>query len=378
MVDYFNFDEVMGELEVSEEELRRMVSEGELRAFRSENKMKFRKEDVEVLQKGKESEPTIILPTDDQTGATDELSLDLDIDTAGLTEEAAPEPEPAPPPPPRIKPKSAPRPAVKPPPPKPAPKPPPKPPEPEPELELASEEPAEEEAAVELTADEPAEEVTAEVEEDSVVAEAGEEAGLDDLTIDEGGVAEAEETLVEEDMDTASTTAPLAFADESAEEENATCEVTEEGEEVERAAAAPRRGRRGAAAEVAETAPAKAGILWTIFLFLGFIPCALVVAVFVDDVMLQSGTAKQPGDAVIWMYNMAMDNFWEDGEWKNWAKNGAPEGTVGVDAAAVTETETQLRESDKYNIYLRPYNEKSYLQPDHAKTGAEEASSEPQ
>ena len=53
MVDYFSFEDVMRELELSEEDLKRMVSEGELRAFRDENKMKFKKEDVESLRKGR-------------------------------------------------------------------------------------------------------------------------------------------------------------------------------------------------------------------------------------------------------------------------------------------------------------------------------------
>ncbi|HZN62531.1 MAG TPA: helix-turn-helix domain-containing protein, partial [Planctomycetota bacterium] len=60
MVEYFSFEEVMRELELSEEDLKRMVSEGELRAFRDENKMKFKREDVEHLKKGRITEPTII------------------------------------------------------------------------------------------------------------------------------------------------------------------------------------------------------------------------------------------------------------------------------------------------------------------------------
>jgi len=78
MVEYFSFEEVMRELELSEEDLKRMVSEGELRAFRSENKMKFKREDVEHLRKGRITEPTIILPS--TPGATqDDTVLDLDV-----------------------------------------------------------------------------------------------------------------------------------------------------------------------------------------------------------------------------------------------------------------------------------------------------------
>jgi hypothetical protein len=90
MVDYFSFEDVMKELELSEEDLKRMVSEGELRAFRDENKMKFKKEDVENLKKGRITEPTIILPST-PGGGTDETVLDLDIgqETSALSEPPA-------------------------------------------------------------------------------------------------------------------------------------------------------------------------------------------------------------------------------------------------------------------------------------------------
>jgi excisionase family DNA binding protein len=78
MADYFSFEDVMKELEVSEDDLKRMVSEGELRAFRDENKMKFKKEDVDNLKKGRITEPTIILPST-PAGGQDETVLDLDI-----------------------------------------------------------------------------------------------------------------------------------------------------------------------------------------------------------------------------------------------------------------------------------------------------------
>ena len=91
MVDYFSFEDVMKELELGEEELKRMVSEGELRAFRDENKMKFKKEDVESLRKGRITEPTIILPSTPTSETQDETVLDLDIggETAALSDTSA-------------------------------------------------------------------------------------------------------------------------------------------------------------------------------------------------------------------------------------------------------------------------------------------------
>jgi hypothetical protein len=91
VVDYFSFEDVMRELELGEEELKRMVSEGELRAFRDQNKMKFKKEDVESLRKGRITEPTIILPSTPSSETTDETVLDLDIgqETAALSDTSA-------------------------------------------------------------------------------------------------------------------------------------------------------------------------------------------------------------------------------------------------------------------------------------------------
>jgi hypothetical protein len=91
VADYFSFEDVMRELELGEEELKRMVSEGELRAFRDENKMKFKKEDVESLKKGRITEPTIILPSTPSSETTDETVLDLDIgqETAALSDTSA-------------------------------------------------------------------------------------------------------------------------------------------------------------------------------------------------------------------------------------------------------------------------------------------------
>jgi hypothetical protein len=48
--DFFSFDEALSELRLKEEELKRLVSEGEIRAFREGETMKLRKGDVEALR----------------------------------------------------------------------------------------------------------------------------------------------------------------------------------------------------------------------------------------------------------------------------------------------------------------------------------------
>ncbi|MDQ7778404.1 MAG: hypothetical protein RDV41_01685 [Planctomycetota bacterium] len=90
MVEYFSFDDVLGELQLNEEDLKRMVSEGELRAFRDENKMKFRKDDVENLKKGLRTEPTVVLPPS-SAPAGEDSAADVGLESADtlLTPEPA-------------------------------------------------------------------------------------------------------------------------------------------------------------------------------------------------------------------------------------------------------------------------------------------------
>ncbi len=48
--EFYNFEEALGELRLKEEELKRLVSEGEIRAFRDGDTMRLRKSDVENLK----------------------------------------------------------------------------------------------------------------------------------------------------------------------------------------------------------------------------------------------------------------------------------------------------------------------------------------
>jgi excisionase family DNA binding protein len=47
--DFFSFDEALNHLNLREEELKRLVSEGEIRAFLEGDTMKLRRADVETL-----------------------------------------------------------------------------------------------------------------------------------------------------------------------------------------------------------------------------------------------------------------------------------------------------------------------------------------
>jgi hypothetical protein len=79
-IEYMSFEEVLTELRIDEEELKKLVSQGELRGFRDGLSMKFKKDDVIALKQGRETEPTIILTDSDQemgiAESSDELILE--------------------------------------------------------------------------------------------------------------------------------------------------------------------------------------------------------------------------------------------------------------------------------------------------------------
>lgn len=85
--DFFSFDEALDELRLKEEELKRLVSEGEIRAFRKGDTMKLRRSDVESLRAELSGEVV------DLGESTEELVFEDDpeiIDEAGMaTQEIA-------------------------------------------------------------------------------------------------------------------------------------------------------------------------------------------------------------------------------------------------------------------------------------------------
>lgn len=85
--DYLSFDKALSELRLRSEELRRMVSEGEIRAFREGETMKFKREDIESVAARRKGEEQLVFADslEDDTGmVTEELS---DADTLLAEEE---------------------------------------------------------------------------------------------------------------------------------------------------------------------------------------------------------------------------------------------------------------------------------------------------
>ena len=82
--DFFSFDEALNQLNLKEEELKRLVSEGEIRAFRDGDTMKLRRVDVENLKKELMGGEVV-----DLGGAGEDLVFedDLQLEEAGMATE---------------------------------------------------------------------------------------------------------------------------------------------------------------------------------------------------------------------------------------------------------------------------------------------------
>jgi excisionase family DNA binding protein len=75
--DYISFEKALAELNLREEDLRRMVSEGDIRAFREGASMKFRREDVDAMAQQRKGEEDLMFADslEDDTGmVTEEIS----------------------------------------------------------------------------------------------------------------------------------------------------------------------------------------------------------------------------------------------------------------------------------------------------------------
>jgi excisionase family DNA binding protein len=82
--EFFSFDEALNQLNLKEEELKRLVSEGEIRAFREGDTMKLRRADVENLRKELMGGEVV-----DLGGAGEDLVFedDLQVEETGMATE---------------------------------------------------------------------------------------------------------------------------------------------------------------------------------------------------------------------------------------------------------------------------------------------------
>ncbi len=86
--DFLSFEKVMRELQLEEDELKKLVSAGEIRAFRDADQMKFKKEDIVGFQKIQDgSEPDVIDLLEDDQEPVEEGDQGLESAGDDLTEE---------------------------------------------------------------------------------------------------------------------------------------------------------------------------------------------------------------------------------------------------------------------------------------------------
>jgi ribosomal protein S21 len=89
--DFVSFDKALRDLKLQSEELKKLVSEGEIRAFRDGPSMKFRREDIEALRRKDEPEELVFADAlEDDTGMVTEELSDEDTLLAEDDFEAAP------------------------------------------------------------------------------------------------------------------------------------------------------------------------------------------------------------------------------------------------------------------------------------------------
>lgn len=93
--DFVSFEKALRELELQDDELKKLVSEGEIRAFREGGSIKFKREDIERLRSSRHQDEISFDETlEDDTGmVTEELSEE---DTLLAEDDLIEEPEPAP------------------------------------------------------------------------------------------------------------------------------------------------------------------------------------------------------------------------------------------------------------------------------------------
>ncbi len=93
--DFVSFEKALRELQMRSEDLKKLVSEGEIRAFRDGESMKFKREDIESLSEGGGEEEELVFADvlEDDTGmATEELSEEDTLLADDLMEEEEPAP----------------------------------------------------------------------------------------------------------------------------------------------------------------------------------------------------------------------------------------------------------------------------------------------
>ena len=80
--EFISLEKALKELRLKEEELKRLVSEGEIRAFRDADKMKFKRDDIEKLKQ--DTGKTLQYQDESSDTLTDDLLFDEEVEDLEL------------------------------------------------------------------------------------------------------------------------------------------------------------------------------------------------------------------------------------------------------------------------------------------------------
>ena len=89
--DFYSFEKVLRELQMREEDLKRLVSEGEIRAFRDQDKMKFKREDIDRFKRGQSTSTADTLEEElpeELVFDEDDADQEVGMATAAITDDS--------------------------------------------------------------------------------------------------------------------------------------------------------------------------------------------------------------------------------------------------------------------------------------------------
>jgi hypothetical protein len=81
--DYYSFDEVLSDLHMEADQLKRLVSAGEIRAFRDQDTMRFKATDVQRLKQAQTGAGELDLDLGDELDLTDDVDLETQAGSQG-------------------------------------------------------------------------------------------------------------------------------------------------------------------------------------------------------------------------------------------------------------------------------------------------------
>lgn len=311
MANYYTFEDVIKQLKLDDDELKRMISEGELTAYREQNEVRFRKEDIDAFG-GKTgsttqvSQPKYVLDEElvREYGRPEEPPTEQPIDFEGESEQVE-----------QL--------------------------EPLPEVSIEEFTYAEKMGKTTPVQTEPDNEPF-------VLEETG------DVESDIGSTTLAEATDIE-----AGATMPFEVTEIDVESTEVTAESTQVTEEFTQPLTRDRKRRRQKYLLTPEEQRLierkKPSFIWSVLLFLVLIPTAYTGVILYETLRMQTGKITQPTKMTTGIVDWVLDQYWQNQDWLKYHEKDVP----------------KVPPDDVMKRYHRKIEGKSYKEPDKPKEPTE-------